>query len=283
MLHESFVRSPLNYTGNKYKLLGQLKEVFPEKIEGTFYDAFAGGFTVAANVALGRVVANEVSKPVCGIVKHLKEVGAELFTLGVQALIDDFELNKINKEGYLIARDYYNTFYSAKTPCPSLLFCLICYSFNNQMRFNSEGKFNMPFGNRTFTDATEKAVKRFAERLSNVEVVNGCYSALEPMTGDFVYADPPYLISTATYTEAGKWDEQAEKDLLRKLDEWSERGVLFALSNVIDHKGLSNDILKSWAKRYDLKVLDRNYNNCSAVKKKASKESKTTEVVITNF
>lgn len=281
MLHESFVRSPLNYTGNKYKLLSQLKEVFPEKIEGTFYDAFAGGFTVAANVAQGRVVANEVSKPVCGIVKEIQSMGAELFLEMVKEWGEEFDLCKENHGSYLRARDYYNRVNGFSSNC--LLFTLLCHSFNNQLRFNSEGKFNMPFGNRTFSDATEKAIKRFAERLSSVEIVNGCYSALEPMAGDFVYADPPYLISTTTYTEAGKWDEQAEKDLLRKLDEWSERGVLFALSNVIDHKGLSNDILKSWAKRYDLKVLDRNYNNCSAVKKKASKESKTTEVVITNF
>ncbi|WP_306306929.1 DNA adenine methylase [Helicobacter cinaedi] len=31
---------------------------------------------------------------------------------------------------------------------------------------------------------------------------------------DFVYIDPPYLITCATYNENGGWDEQDEKDLL---------------------------------------------------------------------
>jgi hypothetical protein len=33
-------------------------------------------------------------------------------------------------------------------------------------------------------------------------------------SNDFVYVDPPYLITCATYNEQGGWDETAEKDLL---------------------------------------------------------------------
>lgn len=37
-----FIKSPLNYTGGKFKLLPQLLDVFPKDIE-TFVDLFAGG------------------------------------------------------------------------------------------------------------------------------------------------------------------------------------------------------------------------------------------------
>lgn len=37
-----YVKSPLNYTGGKYKLLPQLLEVFPKQVN-TFVDLFAGG------------------------------------------------------------------------------------------------------------------------------------------------------------------------------------------------------------------------------------------------
>lgn len=37
-----FIKSPLNYTGGKYKLLPQLLELFPTNID-TFVDLFAGG------------------------------------------------------------------------------------------------------------------------------------------------------------------------------------------------------------------------------------------------
>ncbi|WP_274599342.1 hypothetical protein [Enterococcus faecium] len=37
-------------------------------------------------------------------------------------------------------------------------------------------------------------------------------------TGDFIYADPPYLITTAAYNENGGWSEKDEKDLYDYLD-----------------------------------------------------------------
>ena len=36
-----YIKSPLNYTGGKYKLLPQLLELFPKRVE-TFIDLFAG-------------------------------------------------------------------------------------------------------------------------------------------------------------------------------------------------------------------------------------------------
>lgn len=72
-----------------------------------------------------------------------------------------------------------------------------------------------------------------------------------------------------------------ERDLLRKLDEISEAGVKFALSNVLESKGKSNDILKEWAKKYKVNYLNSTYSNCSYHKK--DKESKDVEVLITNY
>lgn len=37
-----YVKSPLNYTGGKYKLLPQLLELFPKQVN-TFVDLLAGG------------------------------------------------------------------------------------------------------------------------------------------------------------------------------------------------------------------------------------------------
>jgi adenine-specific DNA-methyltransferase len=43
-----FVKSPLNYTGGKHKLLPQITKLFPDNID-TFYDVFAGGANVGIN------------------------------------------------------------------------------------------------------------------------------------------------------------------------------------------------------------------------------------------
>ena len=46
---EELIKSPLNYTGGKYKLLPQILPYFPNDIN-TFIDLFAGGCNVGINV-----------------------------------------------------------------------------------------------------------------------------------------------------------------------------------------------------------------------------------------
>ena len=45
----NYVKSPLNYVGEKYKLLKEIIPLFPSSID-TFVDLFGGGFNVDANV-----------------------------------------------------------------------------------------------------------------------------------------------------------------------------------------------------------------------------------------
>ena len=73
---------------------------------------------------------------------------------------------------------------------------------------------------------------------------------------DFVYADPPYLITCATYNENDGWKERDERDLLNFLDFIHARGIKFALSNVLSSKGKKNVVLSAWlemnAERYNV-------------------------------
>jgi adenine-specific DNA-methyltransferase len=98
----------------------------------------------------------------------------------------------------------------------------------------------------------------------------------------FVYADPPYLITTGSYNDGNRgfkdWNEVQEKRLLSKLDELNCRGIRFALSNVLTHKGTSNDILIEWAKKYNIHNLDYSYSNSSHNTVRGESE----EVLITN-
>ena len=100
-----------------------------------------------------------------------------------------------------------------------------------------------------------------------------------------MYCDPPYLISTGSYNDGKRgfkdWTEVEEKQLLGLLDELNSRGIKFALSNVLYHKGLSNDLLIEWSKKYKVHYIDKSYANCSYHFKE--KNAKTVEVVITNF
>ena len=103
--------------------------------------------------------------------------------------------------------------------------------------------------------------------------------------GDFVYVDPPYLITTGSYNDGKRgfegWGEKDDEDLLKILDELNDRGVKFALSNVLEHKGIKNDTLIEWSKKYKVHHLNYDYSNSSYHGKNT--EENTDEVLIVNY
>lgn len=278
-----YVKSPLNYTGGKYKLLPQLLELFPKQVN-TFVDLFAGGGNVSVNVKAEKVVFNDLMWQVPEMLQEFKKIGVEESLRKIDGYISSYDLSKENKEGYLALRELYN---KGKSD-PLMLYTLICYSFNNQIRFNNKGAYNMPFGKdrSSFNPTLREKFITFVQRLQSMEIQFSSkdFRELDLDTlgeNDFVYCDPPYLITVASYNENGGWGEQAERDLLAKLDVLDKAGVKFGLSNVFESKGKENTILKEWAKGYTVHYLDHTYSNCSYHKK--DKQSKDIEVFITNY
>jgi site-specific DNA-adenine methylase len=103
--------------------------------------------------------------------------------------------------------------------------------------------------------------------------------------GDFIYADPPYLITTGSYNDGKRgfegWSQADDLALFKLLDKANAQGVKFALSNVTEHKGLTNEKLIKWAKKYKIHYINYDYKNCSYHGKNTDK--KTVEVLITNY
>ena len=133
-------------------------------------------------------------------------------------------------------------------------------------------------------EKVRKNLKKFCEKLKNIDVekTNKDFSEflgeVEVNNDDFVYCDPPYFITDATYNEG--WGIEEEKKLLRALDFLNEKGVKFALSNVIESNGRKNDILIKWAKKYKVNYLDFSYQSSNYQRKN---KGKTVEVLITNY
>lgn len=276
----------MNYTGGKYKLLPQILPYFPETVSGRFIDLFCGGLDIAINVNNCRkIIANDFNKCVIDIYTCMQKMKIEEVLSHISKRIEEYSLTIENADGYNRFRKFYN--YGDRNPID--LFVLICYSFNHQIRFNSNGEFNMPFGkNRSyFNDKIKENLISFHNKIvsNNVVFTNKDFSSLKVnklTSNDFVYCDPPYLITCATYNENEMWNEDKEKRLYQLLDDIDKSGVKFALSNVLQNKGKENEILKNWCEKYNVYHLSKTYSNCSY---HAIDKDKTTtdEVLITNY
>lgn len=275
------IKSPLNYIGGKYRLLPQILPLFPANIN-TFVDLFAGGMDVSLNVHAKRIVCNDINNYVIGLFEYFQSCEIDNLIHDINQTISEYRLSKQNADGYYALRDEYN-----RSRSPLHLFMLVCYGFNHQIRFNNNGDFNNPFGrNRSsYNPNTEKNLKEMYERLHSCEFNTVNFKDFDTdfmQPGDFLYADPPYLISCGTYNDGKRgfegWGANDDAALYEKLDWLNRKKINFALSNVIEHKGISNDALKAWAEKYHIHYLNASYANSNY----QASASETIEVLITN-
>lgn len=283
----NYVKGPLNYTGGKHKLLPQILPLFPKEIN-TFVDLFCGGGNVTVNVEAKRIIGNDFEKHVIGIYQYLKTHNIDEIITQIEENVKEYSLTLENAEGFNKLRSDYNNPQYNKYDTNIMLYVLICFSFNHQFRFNSKGEFNMPFGKdrSRWNDTMKKNLINFQKTITDKDILffNKDFRELKIdklNSNDFVYCDPPYLITCATYNEKDGWNEQCERNLLDLLDKLNENDVKFALSNVLFSKGKTNDILIEWSEKYNVHHLDYTYSNCSYHTK--DKTSKPDEVLITNY
>ncbi|MBP8689147.1 Dam family site-specific DNA-(adenine-N6)-methyltransferase [Patescibacteria group bacterium] len=289
-IEEGFIKSPLNYIGGKYKLLKQIIPYFPKNID-TFVDLFAGGCNVGINVRAKRYFFNDNLTYLIDMYKEFQNTDIKDILKHIQKRVNEYQLSLTNSEGYNQLRAYYNTNRNSLD-----LFVLIAYSFNHQIRFNNSHEFNNPFGKErsTFNPSMKKNLERFIHKIQNIETIFTNYNfdkfPIDNLSkNDFVYCDPPYLITTGSYNDGKRgftgWSMKEEKKLLEILDELNAKGVKFALSNVIEHKGKSNIILQNWVNKnslYKVNSLYSNYSNSNYHTKDRSKNG-SKEILITNY
>ena len=298
MFIKKYFKSPLNYVGGKYKLLPQILPLFPDDI-GTFYDIFGGGGNVGINVETKNVVINDINDRVIDLFKHWQRNDVSLLINKIDEVIQCYNLSQSSVNGY----EYYGCnsndglssyngeswrklradYNSSKDI--SLLYPLIVFTFNNHIKFNDVGDFVAGGCNkRDFNNALKKRFVEFIMQIHKIKVEFNSQDFKEFRNtkfndNDLVYCDPPYLITSATYNK--DWTELHELSLLDFLDFLHSTNIKFALSNVLESKGKSNDILKEWANKYNIHYLDKNYSNSNYQRKDV--KAKDVEVLITNY
>ena len=291
MDNKQYIKSPLNYVGGKYKILNQIIPKFPKKIN-TFVDLFGGGFNVGINVNSKKVIYNDIIIPLCELMKFFSTTTADKLIEKLEKNILVNNLNKENTDSFLQLRNKFNhQLYENDEDRILDFYTLILYSFNYQIRFNKDLKYNTPFGkNRSsYNSNTKINLKKFIKKINSIElnVTNTKFDKFnfsKLTCDDFVYCDPPYLITTGSYNDGNRgikdWTENEEQKLLQILDELNERNIKFALSNVFEANGKKNQLLIDWSKKYNVYIIKNSFNNSNYRRKN---KNDTVEVLITNY
>lgn len=301
-MKKQILRSPLFYVGDKYKLMEEISTYFPANID-KFVEPFVGGGSVFMNTEAEQFYLNDIDSYIIGLHKYLCKAANKRnsFIIDLEVIIKEYGLSysykedniptelkrrykktyfaKYNKEAYEQMRSDFNE--SSKDNM-SILYLLLIYGFNRMLRFNKSGDFNLPVGNVDFNSNVASALDDYFQEVKNKKPkwYNLDYKVflkkLQLSENDFIYLDPPYLITFSEYNKL--WNEQDEIELLQLLDELNERSIRFAISNVTHYKDRQNDIFIEWAQKYHIHSIKSNY-----ISYHDNSIKQFNEVLITNY
>lgn len=288
--------SPLNYAGNKAKLLNEILCLFPTNID-LFVDAFAGSGIVSLNSNAKKIICNDIDAHAIELVKYLYESTAEEIINSMEEIIKKYGftdstnpsnryieykhegLSRYNKEPYLKLREDYNA-----TKRTDLLYALIIYGFNHYLRFNKKDLYNVPVGKVDFSSSLRQKTIDFCNGIKkhDVDFRVGSYLNLELYKDctdeSLVYFDPPYSITTAPYNI--NWSQDDDKKLFDLFDCLTSKGIKAAMSNVFLSNGKENIELIDWSQKYKIHYMRRQYRNANYQKINVTD---SIEVLITNY
>ncbi|QIB70279.1 DNA adenine methylase [Aminipila butyrica] len=279
---EVFFESPLNYVGSKGRIVTDIRNRIPAGID-VFADIFGGGFNVGINSIADTILYNDINYFVEEIIRSFKEYDTYQYLIYMKKIIKKFGLQKANADAYISARKYYNLL-PIKKRDPRLLFTIILYGYQQQIRFNSRHEFNNPVGMRWFNDKVLEKMISFSREIKekNIIFLSDDYQEIIHDLDDraFVYLDPPYQMTTGTYNDGKRgfngWSKELERSLLTNLDILNEKNIKFMLSYVVEHKGQRNEDVLTWIK-------NNNYRLTALGDILGISGSRRKEVLITNY
>ena len=246
------------------------------------------------------IICNDIQNEVIELMNYFKKNSSKQIIEEIENIIHKYELSETSKYGY----DYYGcnsnngvakynkeryiklrNDYNKSNRIPIMFYTVLIFAFNNQIRFNRQHEYKESVNKRDFNDNMRKNLIKFVDYIKNINIIftnkDFRYLFTEKLNyNDFVYLDPPYLITSANYNK--NWTEEHELNLLKLIDRLNDNGIRFALSNVLKHKGKENIILQKWCEKYIVNDLMFNYQNCNYGTINRNPDS-SKEVLITNY
>lgn len=191
----------LKWVGGKRWLAPYLKMAYHNYWDCRLVEPFAGGLSVALKLWPATALLNDINPHLINLYSQIK---TNSFAL---------ETSFRNEEDYYYqCRREFNRLIGvgdANTPrAAQLFYYLNKYGFNGLCRFNSDGRFNVPFGDRLSVKHPEN-FEDYTRVFQKWNFFCGDFSNILTLPGDFLYIDPPYDDTFTQYSKEGfDWGDQ---------------------------------------------------------------------------
>ncbi len=235
---------PVKCQGIKTKLIPAILGNVPMPVAGRWIEPFCGSGVVGLNIHANRATLADSNRHIIELYQAIRDGVITSYMVRTFLEREGRRLEQDGEQYYMEVRTRFNEF------CNPLDFLFLNRScFNGIIRFNSKGKFNVPFCHKpdrfasAYVTKIVNQVKTFAEVLRGRDWEFKVQSFRETLGNvqpeDFVYVDPPYAGRHVDYYNS--WTDVDERDLISTLKNLPCR---FLLSTWHSNKYRSNPAIQ---------------------------------------
>lgn len=189
----SYQRSFLKWAGSKYKILPQIIPYLSKyKQLNNFVEPFVGSGSVFINTHnYKKYILSDTNKDLINLYIILKKYGENFIQKTAYYFQDKFN----NANAYYDLREDFNDSKYNSMHKSSLFIYLNRHGYNGLCRYNSHGKYNVPFGNHTYIKLPTQSMYNFHLKLQFANIKQQSYTDLLQNISEkcLIYCDPPYV------------------------------------------------------------------------------------------
>lgn len=191
------MRPFLKWAGNKYKILKNILPLLPAG--SRLIEPFVGSGAVFLNTRYAEYVLADNNRDLISLFQMIQREGYPFINWSAQFFTEENN----NAEKYYRFRDEFNQSQN-ETLRAALFIYFNKHGFNGLCRYNTRGKFNVPFGRFEEINYPLTELHHFYQRARKAQFVYEDFRSimLKAKRGDVVYCDPPYdpLSKTSNFT-----------------------------------------------------------------------------------
>ncbi len=221
----------LKWAGGKYKIIDRIRSALPNDAN-RLVEPFVGSGAVFLNVEYDSYLLADTNPDLIHLYKHIQSEGSNFVDYASELFVPSN-----NTEGaFYSLREEFNSCTDTRRRA-ALFIYLNRHCFNGLCRYNSKGKFNVPFGRYSRPTFPTEEIMNFSHKSQKAEFVIADFRATMMMAtqGDAVYCDPPYAPLTTTsnfcdYTQEG-FGPADQSDLANMALQLNKRAIKVVISN----------------------------------------------------
>lgn len=183
------MKSFIRWAGSKKQLVSKLARCY-KPVHGRYIEPFAGSSCLFFHLEPSEAILGDINWELISAMRAIRTKTRE-----VLRCLKQFPTGK---KAYYAIRSW-NPATLPRTMLAARFLYLNHYCFNGLYRTNAAGRFNVPYGPpKNGAGINEQSVIRASKLLRRAVLVHGDFEKVLALakSGDFVYLDPPYVVSS---------------------------------------------------------------------------------------